>query len=64
MVSTQASGAQLHPLYTAVLQKPDFVHVGEPPGVGGPFGVANVMTKLAVFATNLAFGHESTSLTP
>ncbi len=35
------------------------MNVGQPTRVGAPFGVADIVAKLAVFAANLAHGHRS-----
>ena len=63
LVRPQTPGAQSHPLYPAVYLQAHPVNVGEPPGVGGPLGMADVVAKLAALTANPALGHESSSLT-
>ena len=40
------------------------MNVREPPGVGGPLGVAYVVAELARFSANIALSHDFISLTP
>ncbi len=63
LVRAQAPGAQPYSLGSPVDLQAYAMDVGQPPRIGGPLGVADVVTKLAAFTANPALGHGSSSLT-
>ena len=54
MLGSQASGTQVESFGLAVYIKRGRVNIGDPAAVGMPFGVANIMTKLWGFPTQIA----------
>ena len=57
---TGATGTDVHTLSLALIGHRSLLYVGFPLPIGGPFGVAHIVTKLRSLAADLTFRHFST----